>query len=64
MRRYITLKAILLVGVVLFNNTHSRASQTALKAGCAKVDITPPVGIWLSGYSSRNKPSDGISDEL
>jgi len=35
-----------------------------IKAGFARVDITPPVGVWLSGYASRNKPSEGISDEL
>jgi len=28
------------------------------------VDITPPIGAWLSGYGSRNKPSEGILDPL
>ena len=40
------------------------ASRAALKGGCAKVNITPPVGAWLSGYGGRDKPSDGIVDEL
>lgn len=31
-----------------------------LKAGAAKVDITPPGPIWLSGYASRTKPSEGV----
>ena len=35
-----------------------------MKAGVAVVNITPPVGVWLSGYSSRDKPSDDIEDEL
>ena len=36
----------------------------ALKGGAAKINITPPIGVWLSGYGSRNKPSEGILDEL
>ncbi|TKJ36412.1 MAG: hypothetical protein CEE38_11380 [Planctomycetes bacterium B3_Pla] len=38
------------------------ASQAALKGGCAKVNITPPLGIPLIG--SYGKPSDNILDEL
>ena len=64
MRRYITTKAILFVVVALLNSTVGLAGQTTLKAGCAKIDITPPVGVWLSGYGHRNKPSDDILDEL
>lgn len=29
------------------------------KAGAAKVDITPQEPIWMAGYSSRSKPSEG-----
>jgi hypothetical protein len=36
--------------------------QAMLKGGCAKVNITPPVGISLIG--SYGKPSDDILDEL
>ena len=36
----------------------------ALKAGAVRVDITPPVGVWLSGYGHRNKPSDAVEDRL
>lgn len=64
MRKYITLKATLLVAAFLFNNICSLAGQVVLKGGCAKVDITPRASVWLSGYGSRNKPSDGIADEL
>ena len=36
-----------------------------LSAGAAKVEITPPVGTPLAGYSKRHgKPSDGIRDPL
>jgi len=71
MRRYITLftgcltaKATLLAAVILFNNICGSASQAALKGGCARVDITPRASVWLAGYGSRNKPSDGIADKL
>ena len=34
-----------------------------LKAGTARVTITPPVGLHLQGYN-RGRPSEGIRDEL
>lgn len=37
-------------------------SQASLQGGCAKVNITPPLGIPLIG--SKGKPSDVILDEL
>jgi neutral ceramidase len=38
------------------------ASQAALKGGCAKVCITPPLGTTLIG--SQGKPSDTVLDDL
>ena len=35
-----------------------------LKMGCAKVDITPGVPVFLRGYGSRNALSDGIEERL
>jgi len=35
-----------------------------LKAGVAKVNITPPVGVPMSGYAARKEPSQGVHDEL
>jgi neutral ceramidase len=65
MRKHISLKITLLLFVILLTDSiFSPACRASLKAGFAKVDITPPVGVWLSGYASRNKPSEGISDEL
>jgi len=55
---------ILLTAVFIFECIFCLASRAALKGGCAKVNITPPVGVWLSGYGGRDKPSDGIVDEL
>ena len=59
------MKAILLLCVILVCEVFfCSVSRAALKGGCAKVNITPPVGTWLSGYGARDKPSDGIVDEL
>lgn len=35
-----------------------------LKAGVCRVDITPPIGVYLQGYGGREKPGDGIHDRL
>jgi len=64
MRRIVTFKAALLIGIVLLNCIYAPAGRAALRGGAAKVDITPPVGVWLSGYRSREKPSDAIADKL
>jgi hypothetical protein len=29
------------------------------KAGVAKADVTPPEGLWMAGYASRDKPAEG-----
>jgi len=35
-----------------------------MQGGLAKVDITPQVGVDLTGYSARLEPSTGIHDRL
>ena len=35
-----------------------------MTAGVARVDITPPIGVWLSGFGNRYAPADGIRDPL
>lgn len=34
------------------------------KAGVARVDITPRESIWMAGYASRTKPSEGVRQRL
>jgi neutral ceramidase len=53
-----------LSGMILLTCVFSLPAWGELKGGTAKVDITPPIGAWLSGYGSRNKPSEGILDPL
>src|SRR4030042_3657955 len=45
---------MLLVAMFLLICVFSSSAEGALKGGTAKVDITPPIGAWLSGYGSRN----------
>ncbi len=35
-----------------------------LRAGFAKIEITPKVPAYLAGYGMRNKPSEGVHDQL
>ena len=63
MKRHITLKSALMVSIILLSShIFCRAGQAGLKGGCAKVNITPPLGIPLIG--SYGKPSDDVLDEL
>ena len=39
-------------------------AQPAWKAGAAKVSITPTQPIWLAGYDSRTKPSEGVLRDI
>ena len=39
-------------------------AQSAWKAGAAKVSITPSQPIWMAGYDSRTKPSEGVLQDI
>ena len=55
----------LLIAAVLIGATPAFAERAVLKAGVARVEITPSVGTPLAGYSKRHgQPSTGIRDPL
>ena len=63
MKKCMPLKSTMLVSVVLLIlHIFCPAGQAMLKGGCAKVNITSPLGIPLIG--SAGKPSDDVIDEL
>jgi len=63
MRKRITVKSLTSVSLVLLIlHIFCPAGRALLKGGCAKVNITPPLGIPLIG--SYGKPSDEILDDL
>jgi neutral ceramidase len=35
-----------------------------IKLGFSECTVTPPVGIWLGGFSNRTAPSTGVRDDL
>ncbi|MEM2026675.1 MAG: neutral/alkaline non-lysosomal ceramidase N-terminal domain-containing protein [Candidatus Bathyarchaeia archaeon] len=35
-----------------------------LEVGASRVEITPPIGVPMDGYASRDKPSQGVHDHL
>jgi hypothetical protein len=39
-------------------------AQTGWKAGVAKTVVTPKESIWLAGFGFRNKPSEGVRQDL
>jgi hypothetical protein len=43
---------------------HAATGPSGWKAGVATVDITPEKPIWLAGYGSRTKPSEGVLQKI
>src|SRR6516162_4003595 len=54
--------SLVLLAILALSNDLS--AQTGWKAGVAKVIITPDKPMWLSGYSSRDKPAEGKIHDL
>jgi len=50
--------------IVLCAMSVSANSQPALRAGVARVDITPPLGVDMWGYFDRSGPANGKLDPL
>lgn len=42
----------------------ARAEDPSWKAGLAAVKITPDQPMWMAGYASRTKPSEGVISDL
>ncbi len=49
---------------VLVSQVTASAADARWRAGAAKVNISPQLPIWLSGYGGRNKPAATKHDEL
>src|SRR3954449_10889948 len=57
-------RVIVFTLVVGFAFQDARAAEKQWRAGVAKVNISPELPIWLSGYGGRNKPAATKHDEL
>jgi neutral ceramidase len=60
MNRLLSLAVLFLIAPV----AGAQANPQPWRAGVAKVAITPPVGVWMSGYGSRTKPAEGKVHDL
>ena len=34
------------------------------RAGTARENITPPAGVWMTGYAARDRPAEGTAQDL
>ena len=58
---------LLLAIIAITSNPHPSSASNApatFKAGLAKIVITPDKPVWMAGYASRNKPSEGKINDL
>lgn len=53
--------SLLLAALCISSNV---LGQETWKAGVAAVKITPENPVWMAGYASRNKPSEGVAQDL
>ena len=40
------------------------AAESGWRAGTGREKITPPAGVWMTGYAVRDKPADGTAQDL
>ncbi len=55
------MKKLMMISLLLFCQTLHGAE---FRAGVARVKITPPLGIWMSGYAARTRPAQSILQDL
>ncbi len=53
-----------LVSLIGFGSSAKAAEPTGWKVGLAQTAITPEEPIWLAGYASRKKPSEGKLQDI
>lgn len=59
------LAVVVLVGILFTTSpAQSKGNKDILRAGTAKIDITPEKPVKMAGYASRKELSDGVHDPL
>lgn len=58
------MKQVLFPALWLALSSSPGAAAPALKAGAARIDITPSGPIWMAGYAARAAPSQGVLARL
>src|SRR5262245_44987301 len=49
---------------VVFTVTAAWAGEAGWRAGIGRENITPPPGLWMTGYAFRDLPADGVAQDL
>lgn len=52
------------LGLTTLFSLDASAARQEWKAGAARVSITPQKSLWMAGYASRKKPSEGVAQDL
>jgi neutral ceramidase len=62
--RLVVLSVVLVAAILLIASPAPAGGSAGLKAGAARIDITPEKPVTLSGYASRKNLSTGVHDPL
>ena len=54
----------ILLGLALLAQLRAAVPETGWRAGAGREKITPPAGLWMTGYATRDRPADGTSLDL
>jgi len=63
-RKSSLISALFAILLIVAGNEYFSGTAQALEVGVATVDITPPLGMPMRGYSSRTELSNGVWDPL
>jgi len=61
---FCTIMVLMICLFLITSGIQSQESRGVLRAGIAKIDITPEKPVRMSGYSGRKELSDGVHDPL
>jgi len=62
--RFLALVSGFCVLAGLITATSANAAAAGWRAGSGREKITPPAGLWMTGYASRDRPADGTAQDL
>src|SRR5262245_5759909 len=64
MSRHIQIFLLTLLVAAATGAQPSKRAPATMKAGFAKIVITPEKNMWMAGYANRTKPSEGKVHDL
>ena len=63
-KNFRSLAYLILLGLCVLARSVAAEDTAGWKAGVAKTVITPTEPIWMAGFGSRTKPSEGVRQEI